>query len=416
MPYATPVGPTYDCGDFPRMLARALDLADYGGLRAPPRGGRGAGTPAGTRPRVLRGVVGGGPVAAGRRAGRPARGFFEAAEVRVDPEGAVLALVGTHSHGQGHATTFAQILASRLGVPLDRIEIVEGDTDRVPYGTGTFGSRSIAVGGSALDRAAAKIVVEGAADRGAPPGSGGGRPRVPRRRVRGRRHPAGASGSPRWPGPPTSPTSTPPTSSPGSTRSPSTIPPNFAFSNGAHVCEVEVDPETGEVRVVDYRVVDDVGTVINPLVVEGQVHGGLAQGIGQALAETTVYDGDSGQLLSGSLLDYAVPRADDLPDFVTETDESQPCTHNPLGAKGCGESGTIGAPPAVMSAVLDALAPLGVADLDMPATPERVWRAIQAAKAAGRPLTTFFRDFLASPFFCRVLLTIRAATSFWRPR
>jgi carbon-monoxide dehydrogenase large subunit len=157
-------------------------------------------------------------------------------------------------------------------------------------------------------------------------------------------------------------------------------PPNFAFSNGAHVCEVEVHPETGEVRVVGYRVVDDVGTVINPLVVEGQVHGGLAQGIGQALAETAVYDGDSGQLLSASLLDYPVPRADDLPGFVTETDESQPCTHNPLGAKGCGESGTIGAPAAVMSAVLDALAPLGVADLDMPATPERVWRAIQAAR------------------------------------
>jgi carbon-monoxide dehydrogenase large subunit len=159
----------------------------------------------------------------------------------------------------------------------------------------------------------------------------------------------------------------------------------FAFSNGAHVCEVEVEPETGGVRLVGYWVVDDVGTVINPLVVEGQVHGGLAQGIGQALMETCAYDEATGQLLSGSLMDYALPRADDLPDVVAETDESQPCTHNPLGAKGCGESGAIGAPAAVMSAVLDALGPLGVRDLEMPATSERVWRAI---RDAGRALTT----------------------------
>jgi carbon-monoxide dehydrogenase large subunit len=297
--------------------------------------------------------------------------------VRVDPQGAVRALVGTHSHGQGHATTFAQILASRLGVPLDRVEIVEGDTEAVPYGTGTFGSRSIAVGGSALDRAAGKIVAKArriaaylleAAEADLEFRDGAFEVVGTRRRV-GFAEVAHAAHVPHQ---------YPPDLEPGLHEVAFYDPPSFAFSNGAHVCEVEVDPETGEVRVVGYRVVDDVGTVINPLVVEGQVHGGLAQGIGQAVAEATVYDGESGQLLSASLLDYAVLRADDLPGFVTETDESQPCTHNPLGAKGCGESGAIGAPPAVMSAVLDALAPLGVADLDMPATPERVWRAIRA--------------------------------------
>jgi carbon-monoxide dehydrogenase large subunit len=160
-------------------------------------------------------------------------------------------------------------------------------------------------------------------------------------------------------------------------------PPNFAFSNGAHVCELEVDPDTGAVELVSYCAVDDIGVVINPMVVEGQVHGGLAQGIGQALAERTAYEGGTGQLLSASFMDYALPRASDLPGFITETDESQPCTHNPLGAKGCGESGTIGAPAAIMSALLDALAPLGVNDLEMPATPHRVWRAIMRAKEAG---------------------------------
>ena len=152
-------------------------------------------------------------------------------------------------------------------------------------------------------------------------------------------------------------------------------PSNFAFSNGAHVCEVAVDPETGEVRIVSYVAVDDIGRVINPMIVEGQIHGGLAQGIGQALTERTAYDAH-GQLLSASFMDYAVPRADQLPAFVSELDESQPCTHNPLGAKGCGESGAIGAPAALVSALLDALAPLGVTEFEMPATPHRVWRAI----------------------------------------
>jgi carbon-monoxide dehydrogenase large subunit len=301
-------------------------------------------------------------------------GFYEAAQVRVAADGSVTAFLGTHSHGQGHATTFAQILQHRLGVDMSRIDIVEGDTGAVPAGTGTFGSRSIAVGGSALSKAIDKILDKGRRIAGhlleAAEGDiefAGGAFRVsgtdrsiPFEEV------AGAAYAPhRYPLE---------SLEPGLDEGAFYDPANFAFSNGAHVCEVEVDPDTGSVEIVGYWAVDDVGTVINPMIVEGQVHGGLAQGIGQALGERTVYD--AGQLLSASFMDYALPRATDLPGFATQTDESQPCTHNPLGAKGCGESGAIGAPAAVMSALLDALAPLGVTELEMPATPHRVWQAI----------------------------------------
>jgi carbon-monoxide dehydrogenase large subunit len=300
--------------------------------------------------------------------------------VKVDATGAVQAALGTHNHGQGHATTYAQILASRLGVPLAQIRIVEGDTAAVPYGTGTFGSRSIAVGGSALDRAALKIVEKGrriaahkleAAESDVEFGSGHftvkGTDRslafaaVARAANLAHDLPAGLE--------------------PGLQKSAFYDPPNFAFSNGAHVCEVEVDPETGVVAIARYQAVDDIGTVINPMIVEGQLHGAVAQGLGQAMTEACAYDGE-GQLLSASFLDYAIPRADELPDFVSETDESQPCTHNPLGAKGCGEAGTIAAPAAVVNAVLDALAPLGVTELQMPLTPQRVWAAIRASAGA----------------------------------
>jgi carbon-monoxide dehydrogenase large subunit len=293
----------------------------------------------------------------------------------VEPDGAVRAMLGTHNHGQGHATTFAQILSSRLGVPIEKIEIIEGDTDAVPHGTGTFGSRSIAVGGCALDRAADKVIAKGkliaahlleaAADDvdfadGAFVVAGTDR-RVSFAAV------AQAAYVPH-----NFPLET---VEPGLQETAVYDPPSFAFSNGAHVCELEIDPDTGRIEIIGFWGVDDIGTVINPMIVEGQIHGGLAQGIGQALLERCAYDG-GGQLVSGSFMDYAVARADDLPSFVTECDESQPCTHNPLGAKGCGESGAIGAPAAVVSALLDALAPLGVTDIEMPATPHRVWRAI----------------------------------------
>lgn len=373
MPYKTPIGPTYDSGDFPSVFAQALAAADYDGFAARRRESeargrrRGIGLAcylesSGVAPSRLAGMM-------GARAG-----FFEAAEIKVEPDGSLRAFLGTHNHGQGHATSFAQILSDRLGVPLAKIEIVEGDTAAVPYGTGTFGSRSIAVGGSALDRAAMKIVAKGkkiaahlleAAESDIAFAQGAFRVAGTDRALAFAEIARAAYVPHNYPLE---------TLEPGLVESAFYDPPNFAFSNGAHVCEAEVDPDTGVVRLLRYTAVDDVGTVINPIIVEGQVQGGLAQGIGQALLERCVYE--DGQLLSASFLDYAMPRADDLPNFVSRFDQSQPCTHNPLGAKGCGESGTIGAPAAVVSAVLDAL---GLDDLEMPLTPERVWRAIRAA-------------------------------------
>ncbi|HEY7663686.1 MAG TPA: xanthine dehydrogenase family protein molybdopterin-binding subunit [Xanthobacteraceae bacterium] len=377
MPYKTPIGPTYDCGDFPKIFARALALADYDRFaerraQAARRGRlRGIGMAcyvesSGVAPSRFAGALGG------------RVGFYEAASIRVEPDGAVRALLGTHNHGQGHATTFAQILASRLGVPIDKVEVIEGDTDAVPYGTGTFGSRSIAVGGSALARAADKIVAKGkliaghlleAAADDVAFADGSFEIAGTDRRVSFADVARAAYVPHNFPLE---------TVEPGLQETAVYDPPSFAFSNGAHVCELEIDPDTGHVDIVAFWAVDDVGTVINPIIVEGQIHGGLAQGLGQALLERCAYDG-AGQLLAGSFMDYAIARADDLPLFVTECDESQPCTHNPLGAKGCGEAGSIGAPAALVSAALDALSPLGVTDLEMPLTPERVWRRIRTA-------------------------------------
>jgi len=382
MPYKTPVGPTYDCGDFPRIFERAVEAANTDGFiqrkKESERRGklRGLGIAcyvesSGVAPSRLAGMMG-------------ARvGFYESAQVRVAADGSVTLALGTHSHGQGHATTYAQIAASSFGIPIERIRVIEGDTAAVPIGTGTFGSRSIAVGGSALYKAAEKVLEKGkriaahlleaaAVD----VEFAGGRFSVAGtdRAVTFDEVARAANVAHRLPLE---------TLEPGLDESAFYDPPNFAFSNGAHVCELEVDPETGEVELVSYHAVDDIGTVINPLIVEGQLHGGLAQGIGQALHERTVYE--EGQLFSASFMDYAVPRADELPQFVSETDESQPCTHNPLGAKGCGESGAIGAPAAVVSALLDALAPLGVADIEMPATPHRIWEAVRHARTAGAP-------------------------------
>jgi len=370
MPYRTPIGPTYDCGDFPRVFERALAVSRYEKfeqrrIEAKTRGRlRGIGLAcylesSGVAPSRLAGMMG-------------ARGgFYEAATVRVAPDASVTAYLGTHSHGQGHATTFAQILGESLGIPLEKISIVEGDTAAVPVGTGTFGSRSIAVGGSALHAACRKIILKGRKiaahlleasaediqfERGNFQVAGTDRAvtfgEVARAAYVPHDYPLASL-------------------EPGLDETAFYDPPNFAFSNGVHVCEVEVDPQTGAAALASYHAVDDIGTVINPMIVEGQVHGGLAQGIGQAIAERTVYE--AGQFLSGSFMDYALPRAADLPAFFSETDETQPCTHNPLGAKGCGESGAIAAPAAVTSALLDAL---GVTGLDMPATPYRVWQAI----------------------------------------
>ncbi|MDR3421260.1 MAG: xanthine dehydrogenase family protein molybdopterin-binding subunit [Xanthobacteraceae bacterium] len=377
MPYKTPIGPVYDCGNFPKVFARLLEIAGYDGFAQRRR--------TAARTARLRGFgiacyVESSGVAPSRFAtALGARiGFFEAATIRVQPDGSVQALVGTHNHGQGHATTFAQIISSRFGIPLSSIEIIEGDTDRVPFGSGTFGSRSIAVGGSAIDNAAAKIIEKGkriaahlleasAADMTF--GNGvfsiaGTDRRVTLREV------ARVAYIPK---------AYPAELELGLADTAVYDPPAFAWSNGAHACEVEIDRDTGEIRVIGYWGVDDVGTVINPMIVEGQIQGGVAQGLGQALRERCVYDLDTGQLLSGSLMDYALPRASDMPVIVSELDESQPCTHNPLGAKGCGEAGSIGAPAAIVNAVLDALRPLGVTDVQLPLTSESVWQAIRAS-------------------------------------
>jgi aerobic carbon-monoxide dehydrogenase large subunit len=378
MPYRTPIGPVYDCGNFPKIFGRVLDIAGYAAFPARRAAASRAGRLRGIGMAMYVESSGVAPsrfaTALGARAG-----FFEAAHIRVQPDGGVQAMLGTHNHGQGHATTFAQIISSRLGVPVSKVEILEGDTDQVPYGTGTFGSRSIAVGGSALDCAAQKIIEKG-------------------KRIAGHLLEA-AAGDVAFAGgwfdvagtdrrvhlaevaraayvPANYPLET---LEPGLQETAVYDPPAFAFSNGAHVCELEVDAATGAIALIGYWAVDDIGTVINPMIVEGQIHGGLAQGLGQALCEHCIYDSD-GQLLSGSFMDYGMPRARDFPDIVSELDESQPCTHNPLGAKGCGEAGTIGAPAAIVGAVLDALRPLGVTDIAMPLTPERVWMAIRDAK------------------------------------
>ncbi len=375
MPYKTPIGPTYDCGDFPRIFARVLALADYENF--------GARRAEAARRSRLHGLglacyVESSGVAPSRFAGAlgARAGFFESASIRVEPDGSVRVALGTHNHGQGHATSLAQIVASRLGVSVDQVEVVEGDTDLVPYGTGTFGSRTIAVGGSAVHRAAEKIIAKGrqiaahlleAAVADIELANGWFTVTGTDRRISFAAVAQAAHVPHNFPLD---------TVEPGLAEQAAYDPASFAFSNGAHVCEVEIDPQTGSIAVVGYWAVDDVGTVINPMIVHGQIHGGVAQGIGQALVECCAWDQD-GQLITGSFMDYAIPRADDIPPLVAECDESQPCTHNPLGAKGCGEAGAIAAPAAVVSAALDALAPLGVTDLDMPLTSEQICRRLR---------------------------------------
>jgi carbon-monoxide dehydrogenase large subunit len=377
-PYQTPVALQYDIGDFEACLSGAMELADAAGFpqrraEAEKRGkrrGLGYSTyieACGLAPSNIAGAL-------GARAG-----LFEVGEIRVHPTGSVTVFTGSHSHGQGHETTFAQIVASRLGVAFEQVDVVHGDTGRVPFGMGTYGSRSLAVGGSAIMKALDKIESKGkkiaahlleasasdiefkdgkftviGTDKSVPFGQVAFSAYVPHNYPLDKLEP-------------------------GLNETAFYDPTNFTYPGGAHICEVEVDPETGVVEVVAMTAVDDFGNIINPMIVHGQVHGGLAQGIGQALMENCVYDRESGQLLTGSFMDYAMPRAVDLPSFRVDN-RVTPCTHNPLGVKGCGEAGAIGSPPAVINAVIDALAPLGVRHIDMPASPERVWRAIQSAK------------------------------------
>ncbi len=369
-PYQTPVIMTYDCGDYPKGLALALEAADYAGYpqrkaESERRGKlRGIGfscyiEACGIAPSAAIGSLGAGV------------GLWESAKIRFNPTGNVTIHTGSHSHGQGHETTFPQLLASHLGVPVESVEVIHGDTDKTPFGMGTYGSRSLAVGGSAIVKAAEKIIAKGtkiaahlleAAEADIEFKDG-------KFTVKGTdraktiQEIAFAAYVPH---------NFPPGLEPGLEESAFYDPVNFTFPAGCQICEVEIDRDTGVVRIDRFVAVDDFGVLINPMIVEGQVHGGIVQGIGQALFENGVYDRETGQLLTGSYMDYCMPRADDVPSFQVSTYVTKNPS-NPLGVKGCGEAGAIAAPAAVMNAVTDAIG----ADLQMPATPEKVWRAMR---------------------------------------
>jgi carbon-monoxide dehydrogenase large subunit len=378
-PYQTPVALQYDTGDFHACLKQANELADVAGLEQRKAQSKAKGMLRGLGYSSYIEACGLAPSNVAGALGARA-GLFECGEVRVHPTGSVTVFTGSHSHGQGHETTFAQVVAARLGLSPDQVDIVHGDTGRVPFGMGTYGSRSISVGGAAIMRALDKIEAKAkkiaahlmeASDADVDFAGGEFKVKGTDKMVTFGQVALTAYVPHNYPLDKLEP---------GLNETAFYDPTNFTFPAGTYICEVEVDPATGQVRVDRFTAVDDFGTIINPMIVEGQVHGGLVQGIGQALMEHCVYDRETGQLVTGSFMDYAMPRADDFPNF-TIGHVCTPCTTNPLGTKGCGEAGAIGSPPAVMNAVLDALAPLGVKDLDMPASPNRVWTAIQQAKA-----------------------------------
>jgi len=367
LPFATPTLWVYDSGEFARLLDKCLDVSDWRGFKARRAASENNGR---LRGRAVTSYIEFGGI------------FNERVDLKFDPSGALTIFAGTHSHGQGHATVFAQIAHEFLGVPFDQIRFVQGDTAQVGIGRGTYGARSAMVGGNALRAAAETIIEKGRAMAArlmeADPADIDFK--AGEYRVAGTDKTisivdvAKAYYAPMGPH----------TDALGvgleATGSFSANPPSHP--NGSHVCEVEVDPKTGEVTVDRYFIVDDLGRILNPMIVLGQIHGGVAQGIGQALLEHQIYDKETGQLLSGSFMDYAMPRAADMPAFETALEEV-PCRTNPLGVKGIGESGTIGAPPTVINAVIDALAPLGVETIEMPATPMRVWEAIRRARQKG---------------------------------
>ncbi len=378
-PYQTPVALQYDIGDYRACLDKAEVLGDAAGYAARKAASaskgllRGIGYSSyieacGIAPSNIAGAL-------GARAG-----LFECGEIRVHPTGSVTVFTGSHSHGQGHETTFAQVVAARLGVAVEAVDVVHGDTGRVPFGMGTYGSRSISVGGAAIMKALDKIETKAkkiaahlmeSSDADVEFANGEFTVKGTDKKVTFGQVALTAYVPHNYPLDKLEP---------GLNETAFYDPTNFTFPAGTYICEVEVDPATGVTRVDKFTAVDDFGTIINPMIVEGQVHGGLVQGIGQALMENCVYDRETGQLLTGSFMDYTMPRADDFPEFKIGN-VCTPCTHNPLGTKGCGEAGAIGSPPAVINALLDALHGLGVKEFDMPATPHRVWEAIQAAKA-----------------------------------
>ncbi len=369
-PYQTPVALIYDTGDYEASLDKALKLVDYAGFPERRKASEARGKKRGIGLSCYIEACGLAPSQLAIQLGAGV-GLYESGEVRVNPTASVTVFTGSHSHGQGHETTFAQIVSDRLGIPFENVEIVHGDTGRVEFGLGTYGSRSVAVGGSALMKATDKIIVKGkriaAHMLDAKPEDVDFEEGIFAVRATNRKLTFGEVAFAAY-----VPANFPEDLEPGLSEKSFYDPKNFTFPAGTHIAEVEIDPETGVVTVAKFVAVDDFGEVINPMIVEGQVHGGIAQGIGQALLEHGVYDG-MGQLVTGSFMDYCMPRADDLPNFIVDTTVTA-CTHNPLGVKGCGEAGAIGSPPAIINAVTDAL---GLRDIAMPASPERVWRAAQ---------------------------------------
>jgi carbon-monoxide dehydrogenase large subunit len=380
-PYESPLGLVYDAAEYDACVDLAVEKADLAGYAARKTQSKAQGKVRGLGLIVYTEQAGAAPSQAAIAFGAD-HAWFEVATVRVNPDGSVTVLTGAHSHGQGHETTFAQVLSDQLGISIDDIEIVHGDTGKLPFGIGTMASRSMSAGGSAVLLSGRKIIEKGKkiaahmleatleeidfidgffkvgdSDRILAFQD------VAREAYRPANYPLDKL-------------------EPGLEETTFYDPPNFTFPAGCHVCEIEIDLETGATLLDRYTVCDDFGVVINPMVVHGQVHGGLAQGIGQALLENAVYDPETGQPLTTSFLNYAMPRAGDLPNFVVdEIDTISPS--NPLGAKGCGEAGTIGAPIAVMNAIFDALHPLGVHDLKMPATAFKIWSALEQAKHVG---------------------------------
>ena len=375
-PYATPVAVEYDTGDYHAVMDKAVEMSDYAGFGAREAASKAKGLWRGIGVNTYIEACGIAPSALVGQLGARA-GLYESATVRVNATGGIVVMTGSHSHGQGHETAFPQVIAEMIGIDEGMVEVAHGDTANTPMGMGTYGSRSLAVGGSAMVRATEKIIAKAK--------------RIAAHLLEasdadielkdGAFSVAGTDKSVAWGDvclaayvPHNYPIEE---IEPGLEETAFYDPANFTYPAGAYVCEVEVDPETGKVSVDRFTAADDFGNVVNPMIVEGQVHGGLAQGIGQALTECCTYDGN-GQLLSGSYMDYAMPRADDLPFYQVDHSCRTPCTHNPLGVKGCGEAGAIGSPPAVVNAVVDALRRNGkdVTHIDMPLSPARVWAAM----------------------------------------
>ena len=375
-PYATPVAVEYDTGDYVATMDKLEEIADFAGFDARRKESEAKGKLRGFGVNCYIEACGIAPSNLVGQLGARA-GLYESATVRVNATGGLVVMTGSHSHGQGHETAFPQVIAEMIGIPEEMVEIVHGDTANTPMGMGTYGSRSLAVGGSAMVRATEKIIAKATKIASHLLEASEGDIEL----KDGAFTVAGTDKSVAW-GDVTLAAYVPHNYplediEPGLEETAFYDPSNFTYPSGAYACEVELDPETGHVTIDRFAAADDFGNIVNPMIVSGQVHGGIAQGIGQALMENCAYDSD-GQLLSASYMDYAMPRASDLPFYTVDHSCQTPCTHNPLGVKGCGEAGAIGSPPAVVNAVLDAMRSGGkdVGHIDMPVTPARVWAAM----------------------------------------